>query len=198
MQRRDFFKSIAGVGAIAVLGARGHAAPAGWRQFEITYRVALHNQKTPARVWLPVPQDALDYQRVIDLSWRSPATVVETWEQASRAPIVSAAWLEPSAPREIEVTARVATRDRSGYSPDASRKSWPSTYARPRVRRPTASCWRRPGKSSVPAPRHSTRRERSTTGSSTIRSAAPRHAAAVSAISRSCWKPATWAANAPT
>ena len=120
MQRRDFLKSITAAGAVAAMGAQGHAAPVGWRQFEITYRVALKNQKTPARLWLPVPQDALDYQRVIDLSWRSPVAAVELWEKASRAPIVSAAWLEPSAPREIEVTARVETRDRSGFSSDAT------------------------------------------------------------------------------
>jgi transglutaminase-like putative cysteine protease len=136
MQRRDFFKSVAAAGAVATLGARVHAAQAGWRQFEITYRVALKNQKTPARVWLPVPQDALDYQRVIDLSWRSPVAAVELWEKASRAPIVSAAWQEPSAPREIEVTARVATRDRSGFSPDASQEEL-AEYLRPTASSPT-------------------------------------------------------------
>jgi transglutaminase-like putative cysteine protease len=136
MQRRDFFKSVAAAGAVAALGARVHAAQAGWRQFEITYRVALKNQKTPARVWLPVPQDALDYQRVIDLSWRSPVAAVELWEKASRAPIVSAAWQEPSAPREIEVTARVATRDRSGFSPDASQEEL-AEYLRPTASSPT-------------------------------------------------------------
>ncbi len=136
MQRRDFFKSIAAAGAVAVLPSRGRAAPAGWRRFEITYRVALKNQKTPARVWLPVPQDALDYQRVIDLSWRSPVAAEVLWEKASRAPIVSAAWPEPTAPREIEVTARVATRDRSGFSPDASAAER-AEYLRPTASSPT-------------------------------------------------------------
>jgi len=42
------------------------------------------------------------------------------WEAASRAPIVAAAWVEPDTAREIEIIARVATRDRSGFYPDAS------------------------------------------------------------------------------
>jgi transglutaminase-like putative cysteine protease len=136
MQRRDFFKSIAAAGAVAALPRSLPAAPAGWRQFEITYRLALKSQQTPARVWLPVPQDALDYQRVIDLSWRSPVPAALLWEEASRAPIVSAAWLEPAAPREIEVTARVATRDRSGFCPGASPEEL-AEYLRPTATSPT-------------------------------------------------------------
>jgi hypothetical protein len=46
---------------------------------------------------VPVPQDALDYQRITDLSWRSPAVTHVLWEEISRAPIVAAAWMEPSA-----------------------------------------------------------------------------------------------------
>ena len=44
----------------------------------------------------------------------------------------------------------------------------------------------------------STRHARSTSGSSTTRSATPRRAAAASAISPRCSRPATSAANAPT
>jgi transglutaminase-like putative cysteine protease len=112
-------KGLAASGGVAALGRRAEAAPAGWRQFEITYKVALKDQKTPMRLWLPVPQDALDYQRAVDLTWNSPVSAFVLWETAARAPIVSAAWLDPTAPREVSVTARVATRDRSGYSPDA-------------------------------------------------------------------------------
>jgi transglutaminase-like putative cysteine protease len=119
MLRRDFLKTIAVTGTFAALHKGALAAPPGWRQFEITYRVTLQSQKTPARVWVPVPQDALDYQRVIDLSYRSPVAISLLWEPASRAPIVSALWSDPAMPREIEITARVATRDRTGFSPDA-------------------------------------------------------------------------------
>jgi hypothetical protein len=50
MQRRDFFKAIAAVGAVTGLGGTSIAAPTGWRRFEITYRLNLQAQKAPARV----------------------------------------------------------------------------------------------------------------------------------------------------
>src|SRR5882672_10389499 len=130
MLRRDFLKTFAATGTFAALGKGSLAAPPGWRQFEITYQVALQNQKTPARVWIPVPQDALNYQRVIDLSWRSSVAASLLWEPASRAPVISAAWGDTTTPREIEITARVSTRDRSGYYPDASQDEL-AEYLRP-------------------------------------------------------------------
>jgi hypothetical protein len=68
MQQRDFFKTITAVGVAAGFGRTSLAAPTGWRRFEITYHLSLQAQKTPMQVWVPVPQDALDYQRVIDLT----------------------------------------------------------------------------------------------------------------------------------
>jgi transglutaminase-like putative cysteine protease len=136
MQRRDFFKAIAAAGTVAAFGQRAEAALPGWRRFEITYRVKLKSETAPARLWLPVPQDALDYQRVIELSWRSPVAAGVVWEEASRAPIVAAAWLDPATPREIEVTARVATRDRSGFYRDASHDEL-AEYLRPTASSPT-------------------------------------------------------------
>src|SRR5262245_43809843 len=101
MFRRDFLKTMAAAGTLAVFGRGSLAAPpAGWRKFEITYRLTLQSQKVPARVWVPVPQDALDYQRVTELTWRSPVAASVWWEPASRAPVVSAAWPDPSIPRE--------------------------------------------------------------------------------------------------
>jgi transglutaminase-like putative cysteine protease len=136
MYRRDLLKSVAAGGALATLGCPAFAAPSGWREFEITYRVKLATQRTPARLWLPVPQDALDYQRVIGLSWRSPATVSLQWEGESRAPVVAATWIDPAILREIEVTARVQTRDRSGFYPDASHDEL-AKYLRPTPSSPT-------------------------------------------------------------
>src|SRR6266404_8297623 len=122
MQRRDFIKSVVAAGTIAAVGRRAHAAAKGWREFEITYRINLKDSATAVRLWIPVPQDALDYQRVVDLSWRSSVATHVLWETTSRAPIVSAAWTEPSIAREIEVIAQVAIRDRSGFYLDAARE----------------------------------------------------------------------------
>src|SRR5499427_4136153 len=122
MQRRDFIKSAAAAGIIGTVGRRAHTAETGWRRFEITYHINIKevDSDTDVRLWVPVPQDALDYQRVLDLSWRSPAAAHVLWESASRAPIVSATWTDPKIAREIVITAQVATRDRSGFCPDAS------------------------------------------------------------------------------
>ena len=113
MQRRDFIKSVAAAGIIGAVGRRAHTAETGWRWFEITYRINLKDADTDVRLWVPVPQDALDYQRVLDLSWRSPVATHVLWEASSRAPIVSASWMDPKIAREIVITAQVATRDRS-------------------------------------------------------------------------------------
>ena len=121
MQRRDFIKGMAAAGTIATIGRRAHAVVKGWREFEITYR-NVKDLATAVRVWVPVPQDALDYQRVVDLGWRSSVATHVLWETTSRAPIVSAAWTEPSIAREIEVIAQVAIRDRSGFYLDAARE----------------------------------------------------------------------------
>jgi transglutaminase-like putative cysteine protease len=122
MQRRDFIKNVAAAGIIGTVGRRARAAEMGWRQFEITYRINIKgsDSDTDVRLWVPVPQDALDYQRVLDLSWRSPVATHVLWEATSRAPIVSATWMDPKIAREIVITAQVATRDRLGFYPDAS------------------------------------------------------------------------------
>jgi transglutaminase-like putative cysteine protease len=130
MYRRDLLKAAAAGGALATLGCSAHAAPVGWREFEITYRIKLDTRQTPARLWLPVPQDALDYQRVVDLSWRSVAAVSLQWEGESRAPVVAATWRDLGIACEIEVSARVQTRDRSGFYPDAAHDEL-ATYLRP-------------------------------------------------------------------
>ena len=94
MHRRGFIKGSAVTGAVTAMGGRSYAVPPGWRQFEVTYRITLKDASGPARLWVPVPQDAQDYQRVVDLGWRSPVSTRLLWEGTSRAPIVTAAWLD--------------------------------------------------------------------------------------------------------
>jgi len=136
MQRRDFIKTMAAAGATSAVGRYAHAAPQGWREFEIAYSITLKDAAPPARLWVPVPQDALDYQRVVDLGWRSTVPTSVLWEGMSRAPIVSAAWLESTSATEVEITARVMTRDRSSFHPDATREEL-SEYLRPSPSSPT-------------------------------------------------------------
>src|ERR1700730_334898 len=70
-----------------------------------------------------------------DLSGRAPVATHVLWEGIPRAPIVSAAWMEPSTAREIEVTARVVTRDRSGFCPDVSQEEL-AEYIKPTASSP--------------------------------------------------------------
>ena len=68
MRRRDFMTSLAAAGTVATVGRWAHTAAKGWRKFEITYRIDIKDSPAAVRLWIPVPQDALDYQRVVDLS----------------------------------------------------------------------------------------------------------------------------------
>src|SRR3984893_3256947 len=123
MQRRDFIKGMAAAGTIGTIGRRAHGVVKVWRDFEINYRINVKDSATAVRLWVPVPQDALDYQRVVDRGCRCSVATHVLWETTSRAPIVSAAWTEPSIAREIEVIAQVATRDRSGFYLNASQEA---------------------------------------------------------------------------
>src|ERR1700730_10426512 len=135
MQRRDFIKGMAAAGTIGTIGRRAHGVVKVWRDFEINYDISVKDSAAAVRLWVPVPQDALDYQRVSHLGWRSSVATHVLWETTSRAPIVSAAWTEPSIAREIEVVARVATRDRSGFYPDASQEEL-AEYLKPTASSP--------------------------------------------------------------
>jgi hypothetical protein len=84
MQRRDLINSMVAGGAIAAVGRRAHAVPQGWREFEITYVITLKDATALAQLWVPVPQDALDYQRLVDLGWRSSVPAYVVWEGTSR------------------------------------------------------------------------------------------------------------------
>src|SRR5262249_1078673 len=55
MQRRDFIKTMAAAGATSAVGRYAHAAPQGWREFEIAYSITLKDAAPPARLWVPVP-----------------------------------------------------------------------------------------------------------------------------------------------
>ena len=109
MYRRDFLKTVAAGGALATLGCPSLCGAGRLERVRDTYRVKLATRHTPARLWLPVPQDALDYQRVVDLSWRSQAAVSLQWE-ADR--------VRPSSPPPGS-TQELRVRSRSPPRPDA-------------------------------------------------------------------------------
>jgi len=165
MQRRDFIKSMAGAGAVAAIGRRGHAAVKGWREFEITYRINVKDSATAVRLWVPVPQDALDYQRVVDLSWRSPVCysrpVGDNFAGTDRLGGLDGAE-HGTRDRGHRPGLRLATV--RAFTPTPRTRNWSNTLSRPRAPRTRASCWRRRARSSAAAPRRETRPWRSMTG----------------------------------
>src|SRR5262245_3033910 len=67
MHRRNYSKSMAATAAIAATGRRAPAVAKGCRTVEVIHHISMKEPGAPVRLWVPVPQDALDYQRVVDL-----------------------------------------------------------------------------------------------------------------------------------
>lgn len=115
MKRRDFLRLAAMTPLLAaaprVLAEAGGKA-AGWRTFELTYEVDLSPHKGAGRLWLPLPQHAGDYQRVLAVGWEGDADAALQWDDTYQAPILTWAREENDGNRTLAVTARVATRDR--------------------------------------------------------------------------------------
>lgn len=119
MNRRLFLLSAAASGVAGSLDALPSmasvpaASGARWREFEITYRVTLAERTAPARLWLPLPHSAGEYQRSLGVEVRSTPVPVRLYQDAEYgAPILQAEWPTSGTEPTIEIAARVATRDR--------------------------------------------------------------------------------------
>jgi hypothetical protein len=76
MKRREFLR----LATIAPLAfkmpkafARSKSKEQGWRTFEMVYDVDLSAHMGAGRVWLPLPQELGNYQRLMALSWSDSA-----------------------------------------------------------------------------------------------------------------------------
>jgi transglutaminase-like putative cysteine protease len=90
------------------------AADVPWRRFEVTTNVTLQDQSPDARLWLPLAQTASGYQTVVDARWQGSGRLELARDETYGAPLLRASWGDTAAPRHVEVTQIVATRDRSG------------------------------------------------------------------------------------
>ena len=93
--------------------ARNAELGSDWRTFELTYEVDLSAHQGPGKLWLPLPSDAGDYQRVLSATWQGAATASLNWEPVYEAPMFFAEWKAGETGRGIKVMSTVATRDRS-------------------------------------------------------------------------------------
>jgi len=131
MKRREFLR-LAAMTPLMTMAPRVLAnvteLGSGWRTFELTYEVDLSSQPGPGRLWLPLPSDAGDYQRVLSATWQSAtASASLNWEPSYETPMFFAEWKDGEAGRSVKVTATVATRDR--HMNPASRTTHDSSEA---------------------------------------------------------------------
>lgn len=116
MKRRDFLAAT-GAGTLALLAPgtfrQALAVQQNWRMFELTYEIELLDNKGPSKLWLPLPQAAAGYQRVVSTEWSGTANyAAEYWDLTYGAPIFHARW-DHSGTQQIKVTTRFGTLDRS-------------------------------------------------------------------------------------
>ena len=113
MKRRDFMRLAAASTLIAAAPAARATAADGWRTFELRYEVDLSAHAGAGRLWLPLPQDAPGFQRVVSIDRVSaPADAAIRRDTDYGAAIFSAAWDRDARERAVVVRALVATRDR--------------------------------------------------------------------------------------
>lgn len=134
MKRRDFLRAAA-MAPLLTAAPRALAMTDGnaWRTFELTYEVDLSQHAGAGRLWLPLPQSAGDYQRVLSVDWQGKAGAALQRDETYRAPILTAAWGKDDGDRALTVTAQVATRDRPAaeFPPSLADLEGAALYLRP-------------------------------------------------------------------
>ena len=124
MDRRCFLKTTAALswaglvptGVAAASENRFKPSPSdGWRVFEVTTRVELSAADATTRVWLPLPAVADDaWIRPMGSLWQGTAGRIEVvGDTDSGAQMLSAQWTAADPAPTVEVTSRVATRNRA-------------------------------------------------------------------------------------
>ena len=121
MHRRAFLKASCALSTMAVISALPRFTSAGtemadkWREFEVTTRVEILKPAGGTRVWLPVPLvEETPYQKSLGNTWKAEgATVSPTQDPKFGAAFVFAEWPEAAHNPTLELTSRVATRNRT-------------------------------------------------------------------------------------
>lgn len=144
MQRRDFLLTSAALAAGTMWPAsRAMAAfnpsPAdGWRTFEVTHRVEVLEPRGATRVWLPLPSmQEQDWIRPMGNLWQGSAGSAHILNDRDRGvDMLFAEWDAGEKP-VLEVTSRIATRDRAIDLAHAGRATPLSASAQRRYTRAT-------------------------------------------------------------
>jgi len=121
MQRRTFIAASAALPLVAAIPTLARAqqlpyrlrAGESWRVFDVTTRVEIVFPEGETRVWLPMPSINEDWQRTVTSEWSGNAARVGTvHDRRYGAAILYAEWGANEKTPMIEVTSRIATRDR--------------------------------------------------------------------------------------
>ncbi len=144
MQRREFlWSSVALAAGVIWPPGRGMAAfepspDLGWRMFDVTTRVEVLQAEGTTRAWLPLPSvQEEDWIRNLGNLWQGNALTARLLRNPETgAEMLYAEWA-PGAHPIIEVTSRVATRDRAIDLDRAGRTAPLSRAERQRYTRPT-------------------------------------------------------------
>ena len=144
MKRRDFLAAVLAAPLAGNTGPlRGTARAettesnslpaAAWRQFEVTTRVALPQDPSPAQFFLPLAQTAGGYQLALDLHWQGSGTTERVHDARYGAPMLRTIWTGGAESKEITVVQTVATRDRGASTllplTEAERRFWTAPTA---------------------------------------------------------------------
>jgi transglutaminase-like putative cysteine protease len=121
MKRREFMRLAAAVpllGAVPELWAAAEKPDAEWRTFELTYEVDLSALAGPGKLWLPLPDNAGDYQRVLSTRWQAGDANAAVYRDTDyQAPVFAAEWQGREPVRHASVVTRVAVRNRNTAAP---------------------------------------------------------------------------------
>ncbi len=129
MDRRAFLKTGIAFSTAVSLPLRGALAESGWRSYEVVSQVELQWPEGMSRVWLPLPMTIdTEWQRSFGSSWSGNAARAQVLSDGKYgAAMLYAEWPAGVASPRLEVTSRVATRDRevdpSQPRPNAERLS---------------------------------------------------------------------------
>src|SRR5262245_11469731 len=120
MHRREFLKAGVAASVVAALpGAAGAQAlfapqPGAWRNFQIVTRLDLARTPGKTQAWIPLPSvNEQDWLRSLDSQWTTNGKATLTRDPKYGAGLLHVEWSDGESAPVVQVTSRIATRDRA-------------------------------------------------------------------------------------
>jgi TAT (twin-arginine translocation) pathway signal sequence len=120
LDRRDFLK--AGMAASAAMGLSQAASaqtgfaprPGEWRRYAVTSRIEIASRNGKTQAWVPLPSvNEPDWFRSLGSEWTSNGAASVVLDPNYGAQMLHVAWTDATDDCVVEVTSRIATRDRA-------------------------------------------------------------------------------------